>query len=147
MPFVTRKPTRLPDYDYSQCGSYFVTFCTHDHKNRFWVDYDVPQLTHAGTVVQTAIRQIPKFYPNVVLNHYVVMPNHVHILLTLEEGENRKKLQTIIGQTKRWVTKQIGGPVWQSGFNDHIIRDDNDFAVRWDYIETNPLRWLSDEFY
>ena len=147
MAFVTRKPNRLPGYDYSQSGSYFVTICTHDHRNRFWTDLQSFELSSAGSIVQTAIRQIPKFYPNVIVEHYVVMPNHVHILLTLTDGENRKKLETIIGQMKRWATKQIGAPLWQISFNDHIVRDDEDFAVRWEYIETNPLRWEKDDLF
>ena len=142
-----RKKNRLPGYDYSRCGTYFITICTHDHKNRFWTNLQTPELSHAGMLVETAIMQIPQFYPNVILDHYVVMPNHVHILMTLTEGDDRKKLETIVGQMKRWVTKRIGKPVWQKGFHDHIIRDDEDYAIKWEYTDTNPLRWQLDREY
>jgi len=91
MKLPVRKRNRLPGYDYSQYGSYFITICTHDHKNRFWTDLQSLELSDAGMIVETAIHQIPQFYPNVILDHYVVMPNHVHILLTLTEGVDRKK--------------------------------------------------------
>lgn len=49
---------------------------------------------------------------------------------------------TVIGQMKRWVSKKAGVSLWQKSFFDHIIRDENDYKERWNYIENNPLKWL-----
>ena len=97
--------------------------------------------------MDAAIRQIPKHYPNVALDHYVVMPNHVHILLTIADAYGRQSVSTIIGHMKRWSTMQIGKPLWQKGFNDRVIRDDEEFYIKWRYIDMNPLRWETDEFF
>jgi len=142
-----RKPNRLPNYDYSQYGSYHITICTHNRKNLFWINCSEWCLSKEGEIVDTAIRQIPKYYPQVILDHYVVMPNHVHILLTISDEDGRSTVSTIVGQMKRWATKRAGIPLWQKGFNDRVIRNDEEFYVKWRYIETNPLRWETDEFF
>ena len=142
-----RKPNRLQNYDYSQCGSYYITICTHNRENRFWTANNSYVLSKSGEIVDAAIRQIPKHYPNVALDHYVVMPNHVHILLTIADAYGRQSVSTIIGHMKRWSTMQIGKPLWQKGFNDRVIRDDEEFYIKWRYIDMNPLRWETDEFF
>ena len=142
-----RKPNRLPDYDYSQCGTYHITICTHDRKNQFWTGNNSYILSEVGNIVDAAIRQIPQRYPYVVLEHYVVMPNHVHILMTLSNDCEKQAVSTIIGHMKRWVTMKVGRPLWQKGFNDRVIRNEEEFYIKWRYIDTNPLRWETDEFF
>ena len=141
-----RKPNRLPEFDYGQQGAYYITVCTKNHRNMFWVDVHTFELSEAGKIVETAICQIPDYYRNVHLEQYVVMPNHIHVLLLID-GDGEKSISTIIGSMKRWATKQIGRSVWQKGFYDHVIRDEQDFLTKWNYIYTNPYRWLEDDFY
>ncbi len=94
MALPRRKPNRLPNYDYSQAGYYFITLCTKDKQPLFWqpsvgADIICPpqgiQLSSIGRVVDEAIRAIPAHYPNVALDKFVVMPNHIHLILALAE--------------------------------------------------------------
>ena len=55
-------------------------------------------------------------------------------------------MSTVIGSMKRWASRQCGRTLWQKGFYDHIIRDDNDFITRWNYIDTNPAKGQEDEY-
>lgn len=90
-----RKPNRLRDFDYSSPGIYFVTICTKDKKRLFWSDsvgasIARPQdagLSAIGEMVDTAIREIPMRYPALCLDNYVVMPNHLHLLLRINTDE------------------------------------------------------------
>ena len=116
MALPRRKPNRLPNYDYSQAGYYFITLCTKDKQPLFWqpsvgADIICPpqgiQLSSIGRVVDEAIRAIPAHYPNVALDKFVVMPNHIHLILALAEPDGRiisaptKPLSTVIGSMKR----------------------------------------------
>ena len=98
MELPRRKPNRLPNYDYSQAGYYFITLCTKDKQPLFWqpsVGADIIrppqgiQLSSIGRVVDEAIRAIPAHYPNVALDKFVVMPNHIHLILALAEPDGR----------------------------------------------------------
>ena len=95
--------------------------------------------------MEHTIREIPVRYPSVKLQQFVVMPNHIHLLLLLEDGS--PSISTIINQMKGAATKRIGRSVWQKLFHDHIVRDEHEFLEIWQYIATNPARWLDDCFY
>lgn len=156
---LQRKPTRLKDYDYSTLGAYFVTVCTKNRVNYFWHNVgasiarpqDIP-LNENGKIVDKAINNIPKIYNNITVDRYVVMPNHIHLLLQIHSDENGRPMvaptiKRVIQQMKGYVTKQIGKPIWQKLFNDHIIRGEQDYREIWEYIENNPIKWVDDEFY
>jgi hypothetical protein len=53
----------------------------------------------------------------------------------------------VLNQFKGFVTKQIGTSIWQNGFNDHVIRDYADYLTKWKYIDDNPYKWDSDEYF
>ena len=55
-------------------------------------------------------------------------------------------LSRIIKQFKGMTSKRCGQSLWQKSFYDHIIRDENDFLTRWNYIDTNPARWQEDQY-
>ena len=97
-----RKRNRLKDYDYSSNGAYFITICTKDRKNIFW-DKEQPdfvgediilppenvQLSSHGKIAEEAINTIPKYYPHIELLQYVVMPNHIHMILFIPYDSGR----------------------------------------------------------
>lgn len=159
MDLPKRKPNRLSYYDYSTPGAYFITICTKDRRCIFWDNVGAsiarpkkPQLSEYGLVVDRAIRDIPIHYPAITVDHFVIMPNHIHLLLqinTSADGQQlaSKKISTVIQQLKGVVTKQIGHPIWQKLFHDHIIRGEKDYLKIWEYIDTNPARWNEDCFY
>ena len=160
-----RKTNRLPFYDYSQNGAYFVTICTRNKQKIFWNDCkssnpvgaDIicphDRLNDMGLIVKNAIEQISIHYPNIIIDKYVIMPNHVHILIRIENDEfngriiSAPTISIIVGQMKRWASKQIGCPIWQKSFHDHIIRGETDYQRIWQYIDTNPAKWECDCYY
>ena len=154
MEYPRKKPNRLPDYDYSQNGAYFITICTKDRKHllsRIAVGTSIArppavQLTRIGKLAETAILAIPDRYPGVFVDHYVIMPNHVHLILRLDAESGRPMVVPTVGrilqQMKGWVTKQANQPVWQSRYYDHVIRDDYDYLIKYQYIDENPENWL-----
>ena len=145
----TRKPNRLKDYDYSSNGAYFITVCTKEKQcilSEVIVGTSIARppeiaLTRIGAVVDSAIRAIPEHYKNVKVDNYVVMPNHIHLLIRME-GDNNPTISRIIQHMKGYVTKQVGHSIWQDKSYDHVIRDENDYLIRWQYIDNNPISWL-----
>ena len=157
-----RKRNRLENYDYSSSGAYFITVCTKDRKNIFWeksstvcVGEDIilpPELSFYGKITESAIKSIPQYYPNIELLQYVVMPNHIHMILFLVYDSGRiisspTPVSTVVGQMKRYVSKKIGKSIWQRSFHDHIIRDGKDYEKISKYIFENPKNWIYDCFY
>ena len=154
-----RKNPRLKDYDYSSPGAYFITICTKDKKNVFWdgcqpdivgEDIILP-LSPYGKIAEKAIKAIPEHYANIELWQYVVMPNHIHLILSIPYDSGRliasPTIATVIGQMKRFVSKQIGTAIWQRSFYDHIIRDRQDYDKIAKYVQDNPFKWQDDCFY
>ena len=147
------KRLRLPGYDYSTQGAYFVTICTKDRRrilssiSEDHLPFSIePSLTEIGKCLDLSISSIPDHYPGVYVDQYVIMPNHVHILLRFET-DARAKLGRIIQQLKGFVTKQCGKAIWQDKYYDHIIRDEGDYLTRYQYIVSNPGKWAEDEYY
>ena len=64
-----------------------------------------------------------------------------------EIGGRVVSVSTIIGSMKRFVSKELGHSVWQKSYYDHVIRDERDYQIRWQYIENNPAKWALDEYY
>lgn len=159
MELPKRKPNRLPDYNYSSPGAYFITICTKDRKCIFWERVGAsiarpqkPRLTSWGKIVDAAINKIPFCYPAISVDHYVIMPNHVHLLLQINTDKDGRAMlaptiSKIVQQLKGIVTKQIGFSVWQKLFHDHVIRGEQDYLKIWEYIDNNPLRWEDDCFF
>ncbi|MDO4314622.1 MAG: hypothetical protein Q4C45_02515 [Oscillospiraceae bacterium] len=102
--------------------------------------------------MDTLIQNIPAVYPGVVLEHDVIMPSHVHLLLRMESedsggpGAARPTVQTIVGGIKSITTPRIGASIWQPSFYDHIVRNESDFLRIWTYIDTNPAEWAEDRY-
>ncbi|MBQ9113265.1 MAG: transposase [Clostridia bacterium] len=154
-----RKKNRLDNYDYSRPGAYFLTLCTEGRRNYFWDKVGAtigrPQdvvLSSKGKIVDEAIKNIPRIYPAVTVDYYVIMPNHIHILLTNHADEFGRPMvaptvDRMMQQMKGYVTKQIGRSIWQKLFFDHVIRNRQDYDEHVKYIHENPARWYYDELY
>jgi len=152
-----RKQNRMNSYDYSTPGAYFITVCTAGRERLFWsaVGADIirPQdvsLSPMGKIAEQGILQMAAHYEALSVDHYCVMPDHIHILLRVEsDGDGRMvsapTVSTAVGSMKRWVSRQIGHPIWQKSFYDHAIRNQPDYDEIWQYIENNPLKYVSKE--
>lgn len=146
----TRKPNRLPEYDYSQNGAYFVTICTGDKQNLFWntVGADIIRqqmeneefvlhlpLSEYGRIAEQGILNIPQCYPSVTVEKYCIMPNHIHMILSFSHDCGRliaaPTLSRVVGQMKRWVSKQIGAGIWQKSYYERVIRNGTEYEEIW----------------
>lgn len=167
MEWPARKHTRLKEYDYAAGGAYFVTICTQDRACLFPLPVGAapcgrPDL--ARSVARKWIEKIPEKYPGVRVEKYVVMPNHIHALFVFENisaagGHMGPPLPRIVDWYKTMTTNEyirlvktgkllpFQKRVWQRGYHEHIIRDENDFLTHWQYIGDNPALWEQDKYY
>ena len=154
MPLPVRKHPRLKSYDYSQCGCYHLTLCTKHRQpilSRILSPVDETararvQLLHAGEVTEFYLRRIPEVYAGVHLIHYVIMPNHVHLLLLLDP-DAAASIPTVVHSLKRMVSRKTGASIWQDSFYDVVIRSESMLHCEWEYIDSNPDKWLEDRYY
>ena len=87
-----------------------------------------------------------KAYTNVAVDKYIIMPNHIHLIISITGGHGDPPLQQIIGQFKSYTQKSYREKLWQRSFHDHVIRNENDYDKIWEYIDTNVLKWNEDCF-
>lgn len=161
--YPKRKPIRIEDYDYSLPGAYFITVCVNGRKPILWnvgaaicrpksstapnvgAAISRPPLSPIGMVVETAIHQIPAHYPMISVDKYCIMPDHIHMILSINTDENGRQtaaptVSTVVGHMKRWVSMQIGHSIWQKSFIDRVIRNEKGYRTVWEYIENNPIK-------
>ncbi len=168
---LSRKRTRLQGFDYNTTGAYFLTICTEnrskilsrvvgvdvldDPLNNTLENMKIDLLPY-GAIADKYIKQLSNYYDNIKVEAYVIMPNHIHImLLVLSDGSSRTSTPTrqhstvsrFVSTFKRFCNKEYGENIWQRYFNDHIIRDREDYEKHLKYIAENPLRWHFDELY
>jgi len=155
MDFQYRKVNRAKPYDYSTSGAYFVTICTNGRAKILGeiVGDGFPVPKPAGRIAEELIRRIPEKYADVWVDQYVIMPDHIHILLQIGQqkgtGNPSPTLGNVIGWYKYQATKEIneysgcqGQRVFQRSYYDHVIRNQQDYDEVWQYIENNPRKWL-----
>ena len=149
----------MTHYDYSQSGAYFVTVCTKDRKCLLGTivggDAHIAphmELSSAGIVVEKYLRSIPG------LGEYVIMPNHVHMILHISASNilqgpmwasapTGANIPALIRSWKILVSKELGASIWQRSYYDHIIRNERDYLIRVQYIQENPAKWFFDDYY
>ena len=162
--FPKRKEIRLKSWDYSNVGAYFITICTFQKScilSRITVGEGLAppeiRLLDAGKIVEEEILSLENRFPTIRLDHYVIMPNHVHLLIVLSGeahlgGTSPSATVTgIVGTMKSISARRCGAelsckPLWQRSFYDHVIRNERDYDEIWNYIENNPARWNTDQY-
>ena len=152
MYFQKRKETRIPNYNYGSYNYYFVTICAHNKKCIFG---QPNALNSVGKTAEQYLKNISKIYPQVIVDKFVVMPNHIHMILIMGKNISEKNLPDltrVVGQFKMAVTKEVHKVrpdlvVWQRSFHDHIIRNQHSYEKIWNYIDGNPAKWEEDCFY
>ena len=145
--FPKRKSPRIPGYDYATPNYYFITICTHEKNCIFWSG---GKLNTFGQIAFDAAMQISAHFPGNRVDSFVVMPNHIHMILVVEPGGTDATV--VIGQYKSQVSKEIhkidpNRKIWQTSFHDHGIRNYRQYQHIREYIETNPMRWKEDCFF
>jgi REP element-mobilizing transposase RayT len=169
-----RKVIRLKNYDYSQSGLYFITICAQDKKCLFgYIINGKMFYNKIGNIVLTYLLEIPNHFPNVKIHDNIIMPNHLHFILEIDNYEptkiediklidtnaggcypplqaphiNSRNVSSIIRGFKQGVFKQFKKSIFQRGFYEHIIRSDESLENIQGYIYNNPMNWELDKLY
>ena len=163
MDFPKRKPNRLPYFDYNTPGAYFITVCT---ENKIPIlsrivgggALDAPhvQLTKIGHIVQKYIISGNRVR-GITVDKFVIMPNHIHLILLVDEQSTTEAphipspansiIPHFISTLKRFCHRDAGKRFFQRSYHDHVIRNEEDYLMIWQYIDNNPARWQEDRFY
>jgi putative transposase len=173
-----RHSIRLKGYDYSLAGAYFITIVAHGWRLFFGeiINREI-HLVPLGQIAKECWQAIPDHFPNVEVQPFVIMPNHIHGVITIHDDPGRGtiscmrrhdraptidrenfghpvvgSLPTIIRTYKSAVSRRarrelLFSDVWQRNYYDHIIRNEEEFRKIWDYIDTNPHSWAEDQLY
>ena len=156
-----RKHPRLDHYDYSSPGAYFVTVCTQNRRcllsrivGRGLAPAEV-QYTAYGQIAKDQLWLLEQRFPSLKIDQYVIMPNHIHMILVLEEAAGvtpRPTITNIVCAYKSLVTRQCKllqpiDKLFQTSFYEHVIRGREDYNEIAEYIVNNPKKWELDSLY
>ena len=161
-----RRSIRLREFDYSSAGGYFITICAQNRECLFGNVLDgIAVLNNAGKVLESVWKSLPERFPTIALDAFVVMPNHVHFIVTIgvpvefdgAAQENRATqgcaptLDRVVGAFKSIAAAQVnrllsrtGQPLWQRNYYERVVRNETELAGFRDYIIHNPLKWEDD---
>lgn len=155
---------RLDGYDYRTPGFYFLTICQRHRRHLFGSVTGANFFpTSAGEMLAGEITDLNVRYPQSTIDAFVVMPNHVHLLIALNlRGESHEQHDSIVHIMNWWKTSttnkyikgvrdhgwsQFDGSLWQEGYHDRIIRDERELYMVRKYIQENPERWEDDTYF
>ncbi len=165
---LNRKSLRLPNCDYTQTGAFFITMITKNRECLFGSVFQSEiRLSPLGNIVNDVWQSIPLHFPQATVNHFVIMPNHIHGIISMAGARHMPQqnfeqfgkpvsgsIPTIIRSFKSEVTRRFnilrnspGGKVWQRNFYERVIRDEEEFQKLSDYILANPLNWHEDQHF
>jgi putative transposase len=167
-----RRSIRLQGYDYSQAGAYFITVCTQNREPLFGdIVNGAMHLNDAGKMVQQCWDDVPLHFPQVTLDAFVVMPNHIHGIVVIvgdavvgvknfsplpvspqHPHGTSKTIGSIVRGLKIRVTKWMRRntpvhDVWQRNYWEHIVRNESELNRIREYISGNPQYWELDRLH
>ncbi|HCU04913.1 MAG: hypothetical protein A2X77_03705 [Gammaproteobacteria bacterium GWE2_42_36] len=167
-----RRSVRLKRYNYASVGAYFITICTHHRIGCLGhIDEGNVSLTWQGQIVKEEWLKTADIRQGVVMGDFCIMPNHLHGIIMLSESDegtrqrtptkyekfgkpNINSIPTIIRSFKSVATTRINGvrnrphqPIWQRGYYEHVIRNEEELRSIQEYIINNPLQWSMDRYY
>ena len=157
MDLPKRKQNRLPEYDYGQEGSYFVTLCTHNRAQIFQMEPAVGNglcaVPEANQLLHNWIKETEKKFSNISIEKYIIMADHLHLMVTIRQqyiGVSLPKIMhffktmttnSYIREVKAGNLPPFDQKLWQKSYYDHVVRNQQDYNEIWEYIENNPLKW------
>jgi len=167
-----RKSIHLRGYDYSQSGWYFITLCTYQRLPLFCnIVGSSMVLNPAGAAVEKCWHEIPGHFPQVTLDAFVIMPNHLHGIIMLDDNVGANDylpLQSGLSSRRQYGTSRTIGSIvrgfkiavtrwfhantdvqviWQRNYYEHIIRNEESYLKIAEYIQANPSMWQNDTYY
>src|ERR1017187_8229081 len=150
-----RRSIRLSGYDYSDEGMYFITICCHSHKHRFGkIENDEMILNEFGKIADIQWGELINRFPNIELDEYKIMPNHMHGIIIIDKGarlnptiggkDNKHSIGDMVGAYKSLVSNdcldifkahnELMGKLWQRNYFEHIIRNAQEYHSISEYI-------------
>jgi putative transposase len=164
-----RRSIRLKGFDYSRSAVYFVTICVQNRECLFGtISQNQLLLNDAGTMVSAEWLALPARFPSVLLDEFIVMPNHFHGIIYISPDSiadadckpfDNPKLGKIIGAFKSIVNNNyitgvktndwepFNQRLWQRNYFEHIVRDDSGLQKIQEYIQNNPFTWEIDSLH
>ena len=163
-----RRSIRLPGYNYSQNNAYFITLCTQNRKPIFGeIIDDKMVLNKSGTIAEQYWLEIPDHFPKVILDEFIIMPNHIHGILFIRNRVGVQNLEPLQNRFQHIIPDSIGSiirgfkigltkwfrqntrkqKIWQRNFYEHIVRTDDELNEVREYIQNNQIDWEKDENY
>ena len=151
-----RKQIRLKDYNYSQNGYYFITICTHNRQNLFGKIVGATlcgRPNNPDKMIEKWLLELENKFSGVKICEYIIMPDHVHFIISKTGDHIGSPLPDIIGWFKTMTTNEyitnvknnifptFDKNIWQRNYYEHIIRNENDYIAAAEYILKNPLKW------
>ena len=157
-----RKHPRLKEYDYGAAGAYFVTICTQDKRcvlsrivGRGLAPAEI-QYTQYGKIAEEQLYLLENRYPGIQIDQHVIMPNHIHMILLIEEttagASPRPTVMDVVCTYKSLTTRECKKvepieKLFQTSFYEHVIRGREDYDEIAKYIQENPAKWQLDKLY
>lgn len=156
-----RKNMRLPGYDYSEAGGYFITICTNNRTCIFSRVHGGSEqkrarleLTGLGLIVQDVLNELAEKY-GVKISACAIMPNHIHLILMMNgsgvtAGRFVGAFKSVVSNRWQKICDSRGiamGKLWQRDFYDHILRNEANYLEKLKYIDENPDKWQQDELF
>lgn len=139
-----RKQIRLRGYDYAQNNAYFVTICTYKRASLF--------VCGAEKIAESWLHETQRRFGNVKIETYIIMPDHIHFIITISGDHIGSPLQDIMRWFKTMTTNEyirdvkaglfptFDKHVWQRNYYEHILRTEQEFQETWTYIENNKYQ-------
>jgi REP element-mobilizing transposase RayT len=153
-PVGHRRSIRLKNFDYSSPGAYFFTACVEDRRFRFGkVQHGLMVPNDLGSVVWSVWDNLPKLFGSLILDDFMVMPNHVHGILIIPSDAPAKSGGSLSATVQALKSKVIHDGalirescrgLWQRNYYEHVIRDAMELYRLRKYIRENPLQWHFD---
>lgn len=161
--FHQRKHIRLREFDYSSPNAYFITVCVKNFDPLLGtVKNGICGLSEIGCDVALRLQNIPVIHPKIILDEFIVMPNHFHAILIITKhdgnyignrfqkprsGSVSMLINSAKGATAKWCHQNNYRFEWQPKFYDHVIRNEQEYWAIKNYIINNPSNWQTDKFH
>ena len=140
----------MDEHDLIQHGAYFITVYAVNHYNLFVSaereDCDGfvhPCLTSVGKIIDYEIQTLPRVLEGISVDNYVIMPNHVHMILRVanhEQQNGEEAVRQAVSKLKRAVSLKTGFSTWQKSFQEYVIQDEEEYWIISNYIDVDPAR-------
>jgi len=145
----TRKSLRLKNHNYGWSGAYFITI----HAAGYEMLFENPALY---AILEKQWYALPERFPNLTLDEFIIMPNHVHCIVKLEGNvEKPTTLGRVMGAYKsiaavKWLRHiealgiaglELSGRIWERDYYEHVIQNTRELEQKRHYIRDNPRRW------